>query len=70
MSEEQQIAELKKLLEIAPRRARLLVEHCLQHGQVTTEELQNVYGYEHPPRAARDVRELGIPLEGGWAQNA
>ncbi len=63
MTEEQQIAELRKLLERAPKRARQLVEHILQHGQVTTEEFQNLYGYEHPPRAARDVRELGIPLE-------
>jgi hypothetical protein len=30
---------------------------------VTTEELKNQYGYNHPPRASRDVRELGIPLE-------
>jgi len=33
-------------------------------GQViTTEELKNKYGYDHPPRAARDVRELSIQLE-------
>lgn len=63
MTEEQAIAELRKLLERASKRARQLVEHILEHGQVTTEELQNLYGYEHPPRAARDVRELGIPLE-------
>ena len=24
--------------------------------------LIKLYGYQHPPRAARDVRELGIPL--------
>lgn len=30
---------------------------------MTTEELKERYGYNHPPRAARDVRELGIPLE-------
>ena len=30
---------------------------------MTTEELATVYGYEHAPRAARDVREEGIPLE-------
>ena len=29
---------------------------------MTTEELKAL-GYEHAPRAARDVRELGIPLE-------
>jgi hypothetical protein len=30
---------------------------------VTTEQLEKQYGYNHPPRAARDVREAGIPLE-------
>lgn len=30
--------------------------------RVTTEELRDIYGYNHPPRAARDVREAGIPL--------
>lgn len=34
----------------------------MKHGFVTTEELKAL-GYEHAPRAARDVRELGIPLE-------
>lgn len=66
---EEQILELKRLLERAPRRARQMVEHILQHGQVTTQELQLLYGYEHPPRAAKDVVELGIPLERGWVQN-
>jgi len=35
----------------------------LAHGQITTEELKITYGYNHPPRAARDVREQGIPLK-------
>ena len=30
---------------------------------MTTEELKEKYGYNHPPRAARDVREQGISLE-------
>ena len=30
---------------------------------ITTEDLEKEYGYNHPPRAARDVRETGIPLE-------
>lgn len=38
-------------------------DHILEHGFVTTEELTSVYGYEHAPRAARDVREEVIPLE-------
>lgn len=39
------------------------MNHILKHGQITTEELKDTYGYNHPPRAARDVRECGIPLD-------
>ncbi|MEZ4525934.1 MAG: HNH endonuclease signature motif containing protein [Desulfobacterales bacterium] len=39
-----------------------MIDHILQNGFVTTEELKEKYGYNHPPRAARDVREHGIPL--------
>jgi hypothetical protein len=35
----------------------------LEHGQISTQELKDKYGYNHPPRAARDVKEHGIPLE-------
>ena len=35
----------------------------LKHGYITTEELTTIYGYQHPPRAARDVRDHGIPLD-------
>ena len=40
-----------------------MIDHILQHGHVTTEKLHDLYGYNHPPRVARDVREQGIPLE-------
>ena len=52
------------------RRPKTVIDHILKHGHITTEELQNLYGYEHPPRAARDVREQGIPLETFKATNA
>jgi transcription initiation factor IIE alpha subunit len=45
--------ELRKLLKFASKRARRIVEHILKHGQVTTDELRELYGYQHPPRAAR-----------------
>lgn len=45
------------------RRSRIVIEHILKYGHITTEELKEKYGYGHPPRAARDVREQGIPLE-------
>ena len=49
--------------EITAKRPRTMVDHMLRHGQITTDELRTLYGYSHPPRAARDVRECGIPLE-------
>lgn len=56
--------EIKQLLKgISNKRARIVIEHILAHGFITTEELEKKYGYNHPPRAARDVREAGIPLE-------
>ncbi|MBU4352875.1 MAG: HNH endonuclease [Syntrophaceae bacterium] len=56
--------ETKQLLKgISNKRARIVIEHILGHGFITTEELEKKYGYNHPPRAARDVREAGIPLE-------
>jgi 5-methylcytosine-specific restriction endonuclease McrA len=38
-------------------------EDIIEHSLITTEELKEKYGYNHPPRAARDVREQRIPLE-------
>lgn len=54
---------LERLRSISNLRPRRVIEHILEYGFVTTEELRTVYGYDHPPRAARDVREQGIPLE-------
>lgn len=56
--------EIVELLKSIPsKRGRVIVEHILEHGYITTEDLEKTYGYSHPPRAARDVRETGIPLE-------
>ncbi len=49
--------------QITNKRARIVIDHILKHGYITTEELEKDYGYRHPPRAARDVREAGIRLE-------
>jgi hypothetical protein len=48
---------------VKSKRPRTVIEHIIEHGFITTEELKDKYGYNHPPRAARDVREQGIPLE-------
>jgi hypothetical protein len=48
---------------VTGKRPKTVIDHILKHGHITTEELKNQYGYDHAPRAARDVRELGIQLE-------
>ena len=45
------------------KRCKLFVQHIIDHGSVSTEDMLVKYGYEHAPRAACDVREQGIPLE-------
>ncbi|MBI5238090.1 MAG: HNH endonuclease [Deltaproteobacteria bacterium] len=48
---------------VTAKRPKTVVDHILKHGHITTQELKETYGYNHPPRAARDVREHGITLE-------
>lgn len=48
---------------VTAKRAKTVIDHIIAHGSISTEELKEIYGYDHPPRAARDVRESGIPLE-------
>jgi hypothetical protein len=55
-------AFLDKLKSVTAKRPKTVIQEILEHGFVTTEQLKAL-GYEHAPRAARDVRELGIPLE-------
>ena len=54
---------LRLLNSVTSKRPRTVIDHIIKHGHITTEELKNQYCYNHPPRAARDVREQGIPLE-------
>jgi len=54
---------LNLLKNVKGKRSQIVVQHILEHGYITSEELQRQYGYEHPPRAVRDVREQGIPIE-------
>lgn len=54
---------LPLLKAISNKRARIVIDHILKRGFITTEDLEKKYGYNHPPRAARDVREAGVPLE-------
>jgi hypothetical protein len=48
---------------IKGKRARVVIDHILKHGLITTEDLETIYGYKHPPRAIRDVRDQGVPVE-------
>jgi len=54
---------LSRIQAVQDKRPRTVLDHILEHGQITTQELRDVYGYNHPPRAAQDVKEHGIPLE-------
>ena len=45
---------------VTAKRPRVVIDYILEHGFITTDELAKIYG--HAPRAARDVREAGIPL--------
>lgn len=54
---------LEAALKVTAHRAKVVIDHVIQHGYITTEELKEEYGYNHPPRAAGDVRDQGIPLE-------
>lgn len=54
---------IKKLKSITAKRPATIINHILKNGYITSEEIKNIYGYNHPPRAIRDVREQGIPVE-------
>lgn len=53
---------LELLNSIEAKRPRTVIQHILKYGFITSQELKDTYGYNHPPRAIRDVREYGIPL--------
>ena len=54
---------LDLLNSVEAKRPRIVISHILQYGFITSQDLKDIYGYNHPPRAVRDVREQGIPLE-------
>ena len=56
-------AFIERLKTVKGKRALTVVNHIREHGYITSEELENTYGYDHPPRAVRDAREQGIPIE-------
>ena len=48
---------------VTAKRPKTVIDHILKKGFITTQELKDTYGYNHPPRAVRDVKEHGIPIE-------
>jgi hypothetical protein len=52
---------LNRISKVKNKRARLVLDTIVANGNVTTDELKEL-GYNHAPRAARDVRELGFTL--------
>ena len=50
------------LAAVTGKRARIVINHILKHGSITTDDLKEQYGYDHPPRAIKDVSDQGIPL--------
>ena len=46
------------------KRAIAVLKALLDKGQITTDDLNDL-GYNHPPRAVGDVRDLGIPVVTG-----
>jgi hypothetical protein len=56
-------AKIRQMVKkVHSKRARAVIDFILKHGVVTTEDLEKM-GYVHPPRAVRDVRENGIPID-------
>lgn len=53
---------IKRLNSITAKRPATIIKHILANGYITSEEIKEIYGYNHPPRAIRDVREQGIPI--------
>jgi hypothetical protein len=53
---------LARIALVTNKRARFVLDSIVAHGQVTTEDI-NRAGYDHPPRAAQDVRDLGFAIK-------
>jgi hypothetical protein len=53
---------LQRVSAVTNKRARFVLDSIVQNGMVTTEEINHA-GYDHPPRAAQDVKDLGFRLK-------
>lgn len=64
MSEEKKLPEelLTRISQVSNKRARVVLDGIVANGIITTEEI-NKAGYDHPPRAAQDAKDLGFRLK-------
>lgn len=51
----------EKLMSVTGKRAKRVIAKIMKDGGCTTEEIEAM-GYEHAPRAPRDVKDAGIPI--------
>lgn len=54
---------VEQLNSVDSKRGNIVIDEIIETGWVSTRELSEDYGYDHAPRAPRDVREEGVPLE-------
>lgn len=54
---------LDAIKQVHNKRAKIVLDHIVKYGFITTEDLKNTYGYDHPPRAVKDAKDLGFPIE-------
>lgn len=47
---------------VTSKRGKIIIKHLLERGEVSTEELETVYGLTDAASAARDVKDAGVPL--------
>lgn len=53
---------LDRVAKVTNKRARFVLDSIVKNGIITTEQI-NQAGYDHPPRAAQDARDLGFRLK-------
>ncbi len=55
-------ALLERIKAVTNKRARFVLDHIVEHGIVSTIDLKNA-GYDHPPRAVMDAKDLGFAIK-------
>ena len=53
---------IDRIQTVTNKRARFVLDGILKNGSISTEEISQA-GYDHPPRASQDVKDLGFNLK-------